>query len=205
MPNYNGVPVTSFVSKVFKKSILLFPIHHSITLPRNLWSDDAPDHQYRGVCARPGSCAWNGPPWVRSCPFLSTRCWENSTRRCCQKKTKTLKIEDWRWMNPGRLTVFDHEKGSSEKVVFTPPPFCRVYVHLRTKAYKSMSSSLESEWGLRFLKENTNFTPIQNEFYPAFKRTFVYRAQTLPSTGFAPGPWEWFISWSSHPLGSLHR
>lgn len=204
MPNYNGVPLSSFISRVFKKSILLIPNTPSFHYPsekplkRRRTRPSIP----RGL-RQAGFMRLKRSAWVRSCRFLSTRCWENSTRRCCQKQTKNT--ENWRLkMNePRTVNSFWPWKG----IIWLGTLHTTTILQgLFSFSHKSMSSNLESG-GLRFLKK-TQFSHqfrMNSTLLSSGHSFTANRAQTLPSTGFAPGPWEWFISWSSHPLASLHR
>lgn len=112
MPNYNGVPLTSFISRVFKKSILLIPNTPSLHYPseKPLKRRRTRPSMPRGL-RQAGFMRLKRSAWVRSCRFLSTACWENLTRRCCQKKTKNT--ENWRLkMNePRKVNSFWPWKG----------------------------------------------------------------------------------------------
>lgn len=159
MPNYNGVPLTSFISRVFKKSILLIPNTPSLHYPseKPLKRRRTRPSMPRGL-RQAGFMRLKRSAWFRSCRFLSTRCRENSTRRCCQKKTKNT--EDWRLkMNePRKVNSFWPWKGIIWKGSLHTTTILQ---DLCSFSHKSMSASLESECELRFFKKEKQEFPHQ--------------------------------------------
>lgn len=158
MPNYNGVPLTSFVSKVFNMSIFAHSQHPITPLPFRETFEATTHPTINAAGFAPGRVhALETVRLVSVVPFSLHPLLGEFDKKVSPKENQNR--ENWRLkMNePRKVNSFWPWKGIIWKGTLHTTTILQ---GLCSSSGKSMSSNLESEWGLRFLKE----TQISDQF-----------------------------------------